>query len=118
MKPSLVNVQLALAMVLLVGSAAVSRAAAQAPDAPSVYGENCKKCHGVIGNPPKAMKAKFPKLPTFDAAFIASRSTDSIEKVLMKGIGKGDDMKSFKGTLTPAELVAVSVYVAELSKKH
>ena len=109
--------QLVLAVVLLAGSGAVSRAAAQAPDGPALYSANCKNCHGVLGTAPKAMKAKFPKIATFDAAFIASRSEDSIVKVLTKGVGKGDEMKSFKDLLKHDEMKAVAKHVIELGKK-
>lgn len=106
-----------LAGVLLAGSGAVSRLAAQAPDAPALYGENCKKCHGVIGTPPKTMKTKFPKIATFDAAFLVGRSEDSVVKVLNKGVGKAEDMKSFKDKLSKDEMEAVAKYVIELAKK-
>jgi mono/diheme cytochrome c family protein len=69
----------------------------------------------VIGTPPKTMKAKFPKIATFDAAFIASHSEDSIVKILVKG--KGEDMKSFKDSLKTEEMVAVAKYVHELGSK-
>lgn len=105
------------AVALLAGSGAVSRVAAQAPNASALYSENCKQCHGVLGTPPKAMKAKFPKIATFDAAFGASRSEDSVVKVLTKGVGKGDEMKSFKGILSNDEMKAVAKYVEELGKK-
>lgn len=109
--------QLVLAAALLLGSGAVSRAAAQAPDAAALYAGNCKKCHGVLGTPPKTMKAKFKKIATFDAAFLVGRSEDSVETVLKKGVGKGDDMKSFKDKLTGEEIDAVAKYVIELGKK-
>lgn len=102
---------------LLAGGAAVHRAAAQAPDAPALYNENCKKCHGVLGNPPKTMKVKFPKIASFDARFVAEHPKDSIVKVLVKGVGKADDMKSFKDKLTAPEMEAVAAYVLELGKK-
>jgi len=89
--------------------------AAQTGTPKELYDASCKKCHGVLGVPPKAMKEKFPKLAVFDAAFIAKRSEDSIVKVLTKG--KGDDMKSFKEKLTPAEIVSVAKYVKELATR-
>lgn len=92
------------------------RASAQAPtDAKSLYDANCKKCHGVRGVPPKAMKAKFEKLIAFDEAFIATHSVDSIAKVLVKG--KSDDMKSFKDKMTAEQMTAVAQYVHELATK-
>ena len=108
--------RLLIAGVLVVTGGALSHAAAQeARDAKTLYQENCKKCHGVLGTPPKTMKAKYEKIATFDAAFIASRSDDSVVKILTKG--KGEDMKSFKEKLTPEEMVAVAKYVRELASK-
>jgi len=115
------KVTLFAASVLIAAGGALSQAAAQAPeqagarDARTLYQENCKKCHGVLGTPPKTMKAKYDKIATFDAAFIASRSDDSVVKILTKG--KGEDMKSFKEKLTPDEMLAVAKYVRELGSK-
>lgn len=108
---------LLVAGVLLAGGGALSHAAAQAPerDGKTLYQENCKKCHGVLGTPPKTMKAKYEKIETFDEKFIASRSDDSVVKILTKG--KNDDMKSFKEKLTPQEMVLVAKYVRELGSK-
>jgi mono/diheme cytochrome c family protein len=107
--------QTALAGMTLMFLGAVSRMVAQDPDGKTLYVANCKRCHGVLGTPPKAMKEQFPKIATFDAAFIAKHSNDSIVTVLTKG--KGEDMKPFKGKLTPAEMVAVAKYVHELAEK-
>ena len=101
--------------VLLVASAAMCTAAAQAPDGKAIYNENCRKCHGVIGTPPKTMKTKYPKIATFDEEFIGKRTDDSVVKILMHG--KGDDMKSFKDKMTPDEMKAVAKYVRELGMK-
>ena len=98
-----------------VSMAAGFHAVAQGPDGKAIYEANCRRCHGVIGTPPKTMKAKFPKIATFDAAFIASHSEDSIVKILVKG--KGEDMKSFKDSLKTEEMVAVAKYVHELGSK-
>ena len=104
-----------LTMAVLGTALAASRAAAQAPDGKALYDENCKKCHGVVGRPPKTMKEKFPKIYTFDAKFIAERSDDSVVKILTKG--KNEDMKSFKDKLSPAEMAAVAKYVRELGSR-
>jgi mono/diheme cytochrome c family protein len=101
--------------LMLATSGALSRAAAQGADGKALYDEHCKKCHGVLGTPPKTMKAKYPKIATFDAAFIAKRSDDSVVKVLTKG--KSEDMKSFKDALKPDEMTAVAKYVRELGSK-
>lgn len=105
---------IAIGLTLLAAGLA-QRSAAQTPDGKTVYLANCKKCHGVRGTPPKSMREQFPKIAMFDAAFCAKHSEDSIVTVLIKG--KGEDMKSFKGKLTPAEMVAVAKYVHELAEK-
>lgn len=106
------RIRLSMIAVSLLVAGALSRAGAQAPDGKALYEENCRKCHGVIGNPPKTMKEKYPKIATFNAAFIASRSDDSVVKVLTHG--KGEDMKSFKDKMTPDEMMAVAKYVRSL----
>ena len=106
-----------LTMLLLMVAAGARRAYAQAPDGKALYEENCRKCHGVRGIPPKTMKEKFSKIATFNAEFIAKRSDDSVVKVLMKGVGKAEDMKSFKDKLSPEEMAAVAKYVRELASK-
>jgi mono/diheme cytochrome c family protein len=78
------------------------------------YEENCRKCHGVIGTPPKAMQAKFPKIATFNAAFFATHSADSVVTILTKG--KNADMKSFKDKLSHAQMVAVAAYIRSFAK--
>lgn len=93
-----------------------ARAAAQAPDGKALYLEHCKKCHGVLGVPPKTMQAKYEKIRFFNAEFAAKVSEDSVVKVLKKG-GKTEDMKSFKDMLTPDEMSAVAKYVHELATK-
>jgi mono/diheme cytochrome c family protein len=94
---------------------AATRLSAQATSPKDLYDANCKKCHGVLGTPPKAMKEKFPKIATFDAAFLAKHTEDSIVTILNKG--KGEDMKSFKGKLTPAEMTTIAKYVHELASR-
>ena len=109
------KVRLVLAAALSLTALTAVRARAQAADAQSLYNDNCRKCHGVKGTPPKTMKEKFPKIATFDAAFVAAHSQDSIVKILTKG--KNEDMKSFKDKLTPAQMADVAKYVRELSSK-
>lgn len=85
------------------------------PAGKAVYDANCRKCHGVIGTPPKTMKAKFPKIAAFDANFFSKRSDDSVVTVLMKG--KGDDMKSFKAKLTHQQMEQVASYIKTFAEK-
>ncbi len=99
----------------LLGAGAVQRAAAQAPDGKTLYEANCKKCHGVLGRPPKMIKDQYPKVATFDSAFIVHHSQDSIVTILTRG--KGENMKSFKGKLSLAEMRAVATYVHELATR-
>ena len=95
---------------------AVSTAAAQAPDGQALYQLDCKKCHGVLGVPPKAIQKKMDKVVTFDADFATKFSEDSIVRILVKG-GKSEDMKSFKDKLTHEEMVAVAKYVRQLATR-
>jgi len=91
-------------------------AATLQPDPPgkAPYEENCRKCHGVRGIAPKTMKAKFPKIVTFDEEFFDKRSKDSVVTVLTKG--KNEDMKSFKDKLSHGQMVAVAAYIRSLAK--
>jgi mono/diheme cytochrome c family protein len=88
---------------------------AQDPPGKAPYEENCRKCHGVRGVPPKTMKAKYSKIPTFDEEFFDSRTPDSVVTVLVKG--KGEDMKTFKDKLSYAQMVAVSAYIRSFGTK-
>ena len=85
------------------------------PTGKAPYEENCRKCHGVRGIPPKAIKAKFPKIGTFNEEFFDKRSGDSVVTILMKG--KNPDMKSFKDKLSAAQMVAVAAYVRSFGEK-
>jgi mono/diheme cytochrome c family protein len=105
---------------MTIGIASASHFAAAAtvqqdPAGKAPYEENCRKCHGVIGIAPKAMKAKFPKIATFNEAFFDKRSGDSIVTILTKG--KGQDMKSFKDKLSVAQMVAVASYIRTFGTK-
>jgi len=109
------NIRSMMVAVALASAVGASRAAAQGPDGKALYDENCKKCHGVVGRPPKTMQTKYPKIYTFDAAFVAARSDDSVVKILTKG--KNEDMVSFKDKLKPDEMLAIAKYVRELGSK-
>lgn len=108
-------VRLSFAALMGVSMTIAYHSTAQGRDGKTVYEASCRRCHGVIGTPPKTMKAKFPKIATFDAAFVTSHSEDSIVKILVKG--KGEDMKSFKDSLSTEEMTAVAKYVRELGQK-
>lgn len=104
----------------LVGGASASRFASagtanQDPAGKAPYEENCRKCHGVRGTPPKTMKTKFPKIVTFDSAFFEKRSDDSVVTVLTKG--KNEDMKSFKDKMSHDQMVAVAAYIRSFATK-
>lgn len=109
------NVRVVVGAALLAVSVPALRALAQAPDAKSLYEENCRKCHGVRGVPPKTMKEKFKKIATFDSAFVQAHSVDSIVKVLTKG--KNEDMKSFADKMNREQMTELATYVRELGMK-
>lgn len=104
---------LAIAIALVAATTIAGRRQEPAGKAP--YEENCRKCHGVRGVPPKTMKAKYPKIVTFDSAFFVGRSDDSVVTVLTKG--KNEDMKSFKGKLSHDQMVAVAAYIRSFATK-
>lgn len=85
----------------------------QDPPGKAPYEENCRKCHGVRGVPPKTMKAKYEKIATFNAEFFEKHSTDSVVTILTKG--KNEDMKSFKGKLTHDQMIAIDAYIRSLA---
>lgn len=108
------------AVAALLGGTTASRFASaaaptQEPAGKAPYEENCRKCHGVRGTPPKTMKAKFPKIVTFDAEFFEKRSDDSVVAVLTKG--KNEDMKSFKDKLSHDQMAAVAAYIRSFATK-
>jgi mono/diheme cytochrome c family protein len=98
------------------GAAAGGAIATNVPDSQGkeLYEANCRKCHGVRGVPPKSMQTKFPKIATFDAAFFAKRSEDSIVTVLTKG--KNEDMKSFRDKLSHEQMKAVAAYIRSFGR--
>jgi mono/diheme cytochrome c family protein len=96
-------------------ASAATRAVSQDPTGQELYEANCRKCHGVRGTPPKTMKAKYPKIATFDAEFFTKHSEDSIVTILTRG--KGDDMKSFKEKMSKSEMAQVAAYIRSLATK-
>jgi len=98
------------------GQFAAASTLRQDPPGKTPYEENCRKCHGVRGFAPKTMKAKFPKIVTFDEEFFDKRSDDSVVKVLTKG--KNENMKSFKDKLSHEQMVAVAAYIRTFAKKQ
>lgn len=99
--------------VLYVGNRAAAASQTQDPAGKAPYEENCRKCHGVRGVPPKTMKAKYAKIATFNAEFFEKHSTDSVVTILTKG--KNEDMKSFKSKLTHDQMLAVDAYIRSLA---
>lgn len=89
--------------------------AQDAPEGKALYLEHCKKCHGVLGTPPKTMQRKYPDIVAFDASFAERHSVDSIVTVLRKG--SGEDMKPFTEKMSPAEMRLVAEYVRFLATK-
>ena len=92
---------------------AATAAGAQAPDGKALYEKSCKMCHGADGVPPAAMQKMMPTLAALTASFMASRSNDSVVKVLTDGTAK---MKPYKDKLSPEEMLAVAKYVRELGE--
>lgn len=87
----------------------------QSVDGKELYDKNCKECHGAVGTPAKITLVKFPRIVTFDSAFVAHHSVDSIVKILTKG--KNDDMISFHRDLTDNEMTALAQYIRKLGTR-
>lgn len=102
---------LTIALILLAPlawSAASRPGTAQADPGQAIYAQRCAQCHGPRGVPASSMRSVYPTIPTFNAAFLAARTPDSIVKVLSHG---KKDMPSFKGVLTAPEMMSVATYV-------
>lgn len=102
------------AAIILALALCPSRGSAQAPDGAALYRQNCRSCHGLKGAPPQRMIAVYPSLPKSiaDAAFLRTRSVDSIAAVIRHGAGR--DMKSFKERLSPEEIALIARFVKSL----
>lgn len=97
--------------LLLAASGALASASAQAADGSAIFAANCKKCHGATGVPSAPIKKMFPKIPTFDASFFATRSDADLARRITEG---KDQMKPFRDTLTADEIAAVAKYIRTL----
>lgn len=91
-------------------SAALATSAA-AQDGKALYDAHCKKCHGITGAPSASIKKMNPKIEAFDAAFLAKRTDQDLEKQIAEGKGK---MKPFKDKMKPEETAAVAKYMRTL----
>lgn len=103
------------AVILALGvGPSTALAQAPAPDGAALYRQNCRSCHGLKGAPPQRMVAVYPKLPASlaDAAFLRTRSVDSIAAVIRHGVGR--DMKGFAERLSAEEVAAIAKFVKEL----
>jgi mono/diheme cytochrome c family protein len=93
-------------------SGAPSSVPPSAAEAKTLYEGHCQKCHGPAGQPSAAMKKLLPELPTWSAAFFATRSDSDIVSVLMNG--KGKNMKPFGDRLNEAQMQALAAYIRTL----
>ncbi len=92
----------------------VAAAVAQAPDGKALYGKNCKQCHGVVGNPPKAALKQYKNIATFtDPVYFTKHTHQEFIDAVTNGKG---DMLASKGKLTTAEIEAVVTYIHTLAK--
>jgi mono/diheme cytochrome c family protein len=105
---------LTIALALGPSTAAAQAAPAASLDGAALYRQNCRSCHGLKGAPPARMIAVYASLPKSigDAAFLQTRSADSIAAVIRNGVGR--DMKAFKERLSAEEIAAIARYVKSL----
>jgi mono/diheme cytochrome c family protein len=84
-------------------------------DGKAIYLQNCKQCHGVLGEPTKTAKAQYKKVATFrDPDFFKTRSDEALTESITKGKG---EMKGFGDKLTKEEIQALVAYIHTLEKK-
>lgn len=121
MRPNKVAGVLVTSAVLIVSAAAfrppaTPRARAQEPDGKQLYLKNCKRCHGVLGEPTKDAIREDDKIPRLSDPVFYTKHTD---KELFKSIkeGKGRNMKPFADKMTDAEIQAVVQYIHTLAKE-
>jgi mono/diheme cytochrome c family protein len=112
------NMGTKIATSLVVGMLLVPAIArAQGPDGAALYREQCRSCHGVVGNPPARARDEYPNIPSLaDSAFMARLSEDSIVTVLRRG--KGEDMRPFTSKLSAEEMRAVARFVRALPSRR
>lgn len=86
------------------------------PNGKALYLKNCKRCHGVLGDPTKDAIREDDKIPRLSDALFYTKNTD---KELFKAIkeGKGRNMKSFAEKLSDEEIAAVLKYIHTLVKE-
>jgi len=84
--------------------AASSASTAQLATGRQVFAQNCASCHGIAGR----RRTGAPTYPGTEFNFVKPSERMVMERIL-KGIP--DEMPSFRGKLTPAQLRAVAAYV-------
>jgi cbb3-type cytochrome c oxidase subunit III len=93
-----------------IGGSRVIDTSRQDPDAPAlgeqVFRENCERCHAIAGR--RASNRPLPAYPGTDFNLVKPSQQMVMERAL-KGIR--EQMPSFRGKLTRAQLHAVAVYV-------
>lgn len=95
--------------------ATASSVRAQQPvNAASLYSKSCATCHGPKGTPSASMSHSMG-VPDFSKPATLASLPDSVLVATVTN-GKGRLMASFKGRLTPEEIVALVAYVRTLSR--
>ena len=87
----------------------------QEADGKQLYLKNCRRCHGVLGEPTKDAVREDDKIPRLSDAALYTKLTD---KELFKSVkeGKGRNMKSFADKLSDKEIETVVQYIHTLVK--
>ena len=103
-------------LVLAVALRAAATPSVQEPDGKQLYLKNCKRCHGVLGEPTKDAVREDDKIPRLSDPTFYTKHTD---KELFKSVkeGKGRNMKPFADKMTDPEIEAVVKYIHTLVKE-
>jgi mono/diheme cytochrome c family protein len=99
-----------LSAALLCLAIATPGAASAAPDAKSLFLENCATCHGPKGDADTDLGAKYMAQDFTGPEFKQKFSAAKAKKAITNGVKK-TKMKAWKDILSPAEIDALAQYV-------
>lgn len=100
-----------LQLLALVLAAACGSPAGDSKDGALIYGSMCAACHGDAGKPSEAMATRLGVRDLTDPA-VRTRLTPAHVAEQVRGGSQNKLMPAFDGALTPAQIEAVSAFVA------
>ena len=85
-------------------------------DGAAIFADPCARCHGDAGKPPDAMMRQL-NVRDLTAPEFTSRATRELVIAQVRGGSQNGVMPSFAGSLTDAQVEAVSDFVLGLGRK-